>query len=598
MLKPITDLFKYIKIYQIYLGYKMYIIYVLGIIASIFEGIGILMLLPLLKTIDNSNSSKISEDFLSRNVYDFINFIGFSNSILSILILIVVSFILKGIMTFFALGFNAYLVGQLLKKIKTNLFVLYTKMTSGYYYSKNTGDLINIINEQPIKSLEAFKQLNLLCANIFNTIILILLAFIANTYFGFMAIISGIILVLVFLKMNSYVQKLSRINASESGNLNKWLIQTLHGFKYLASTSQISKVSKKIKSSISTLTSIQIKTGIASAFSQSIREPIAVVFIVIILFFQLYIYNLKLEPILVSLVLFYRALNSSLAVQSAFQAMFQHIGSMELVHKEFLELQNNQEVDGEVEIPTMTTGFTLSNICFKYQNSNDNILNNISLNIPATSSVAFVGESGSGKTSLIDVLTTLNKHNSGELLIDGLNSKTIRASSWRKQIGYVSQDGLIFDDTITNNITLWDESNLNNNLNALKEAATQANIIDFIETLPEGFETKLGDRGVLISGGQKQRILIARELYKKPNLLILDEATSALDSDSESKIQNSIDSLKGKITLVIIAHRLSTIKNVDCIYLLDKGEIVESGNYNQLINNNSFFSNFAKIQAL
>ena len=598
MLKPITDLLKYIKIYQIYLGYKMYIIYALGIIASIFEGIGILMLLPLLKTIDNSNSSKISEDFLSRNVYGFIDFIGFSNSILSILILIVISFILKGIMTFFALGFNAYLVGQLLNKIKTNLFVLYTKMTSGYYYSKNTGDLINIINEQPIKSLEAFKQLNLLCANIFNTIILILLAFIANIYFGIMAVISGIILVLVFLKMNGYVQKLSRINASESGNLNKWLIQTLHGFKYLASTSQISKVSKKIKKSISTLTSIQIKTGITSAFSQSIREPIAVVLIVIILFFQLYIYNLKLEPILVSLVLFYRALNSSLAVQSAFQGMFQNIGSMELVHKEFLELQNNQEVDGEFEIPLMTKGIALSNIYFKYENSNDNVLNNISLNIPATSSVAFVGESGSGKTSLIDVLTTLNKHYSGELLIDGLNTKTIRASSWRKQIGYVSQDGLIFDDTITNNITLWDESNLNNNLNALKEAATQANIIDFIETLPEDFETKLGDRGVLISGGQKQRILIARELYKKPNLLILDEATSALDSDSESKIQNSIDSLKGKITLVIIAHRLSTIKNVDCIYLLDKGEIVESGNYNQLINNNSFFSNFAKIQAL
>ena len=597
MLKPITDLFKYIKIYQIYLGYKMYIIYVLGIIASIFEGFGILMFLPLLKTIDNSNSSKISEDFLSRNVYSFIDFIGFSNSIISVLMLIVISFILKGIMTFLALGFNAYLVGQLLKKIKTNLFVLYTKMTSGYYYSKTTGDLINIINEQPIKSLEAFKQLNLLCANIFNTIILILLAFIANTYFGIMAVISGIALVLIFLKMNGYVQKLSRINASESGNLNSWLIQALHGFKYLASTSQISKVSKKIKKSIVTLTSIQVKTGIASAFSQSIREPIAVVFIVIILFFQLYIYNLKLEPILVSLVLFYRALNSSLAVQSAFQGMFQNIGSMELVHNEFLELQNNQEINGEIEIPIMTKGIKLNNIYFKYEKSKYNVLNNISLNIPATSSVAFVGESGSGKTSLVDILTTLNKHYSGELLIDGVDSKAIRASSWRKQIGYVSQDGLIFDDTIANNITLWDESN-SNTIDAIKEAATQANIIDFIETLPDGFETKLGDRGVLISGGQKQRILIARELYKKPNLLILDEATSALDSDSESKIQNSIDSLKGRITLVIIAHRLSTIKNVDLIYLLDKGKIVESGNYNQLINNNSFFSNFAKIQAL
>ena len=133
----------------------------------------------------------------------------------------------------------------------------------------------------------------------------------------------------------------------------------------------------------------------------------------------------------------------------------------------------------------------------------------------------------------------------------------------------------------------------------MKNAAKQANIIDFIESLPEGFNTIVGDRGILLSGGQKQRIFIARELYRKPNLLILDEATSALDSESEKSIQNSVDLLKGKITVIIIAHRLSTIKSVDNIFLMEDGKIIETGSYNELKNNdNSKFSEFAKLQVL
>ena len=147
---------------------------------------------------------------------------------------------------------------------------------------------------------------------------------------------------------------------------------------------------------------------------------------------------------------------------------------------------------------------------------------------------------------------------------------------------------------------MWHSSSEKENLvNELRNAAKQANILDFIESLPEGFNTIVGDRGILLSGGQKQRIFIARELYRKPNLLILDEATSALDSESEKSIQDSVDLLKGNITVIIIAHRLSTIKNVDRIFLMEKGKIIETGTYNELKNNdNSKFSNFAKLQIL
>jgi subfamily B ATP-binding cassette protein MsbA len=575
----------------------MYLIYVLGIIASVSEGIGILMLLPLLQSLDNDPTSNEFESVINEILYGLINFLGFSDSILSILLLISTAFLIKGIITFFALGLTATLIGQLLKEIKVKLFSLYSKMTFSYFSSKNTGDLINLINEQPTRSLEAFKQLSLLGSHFINTLVLMTLAFLMTFSFGLMALGLGFLLLLLFLRMNSYVQNLSRVAAEENGILTKWLIQTLHGFKYLISTNQISSFKKYIDNSISVLTSTQIKSGVAAAFTQSVREPIAVLFIMLIVYVQIFIFNLRLEPILVSIALFYRALNSTLAVQSAFQGTFQHIGSMELVHNEFINQLKNKSEDGHTRIDKFTKGIYFKNVDFKYSNSEKGALNNISLKIPIKSSIAIVGESGAGKTTLVDMITLTNKPKAGKILIDNKPSIELNKSSWRDKIGYVSQDTLIFDDSIGNNISMW--KNFENNETELRDAAKKANILEFIESLPDGFNTLVGDRGILLSGGQKQRIFIARELYRKPDILILDEATSSLDSESEKSIQESIELLKGKITVIVIAHRLSTIKNVDMIYLLQKGEIIEKGSYKELKNDfKSKFSQIASLQVL
>ena len=321
MFKPVKDIFSYINIFQIYLGIRMYLIYALGIIASVLEGFGILMLLPLLQSIDAGSEIQKNENLINQILYGIINSLGLSESLVSILIIISTAFILKGIITFLSLGFTAYLIGQLLKEIKMRLFTLYSSMTFGYFSSKNTGDLINLINEQPTKALEAFKQLSLLGSHLINTLILMTLAFMITFSFGAMALVLGIILMILFLKMNSFVQKLSRIAAKENGTLTKWLIQSLHGFKYLTSTNQINSLKNYINKSIKILTSTQIKSGVAAAFTQSVREPIAVLFIMVIVLFK-FLFELRLEPILVSIALFYRALNSTLAVQSAFQVLF------------------------------------------------------------------------------------------------------------------------------------------------------------------------------------------------------------------------------------------------------------------------------------
>ena len=268
---------------------------------------------------------------------------------------------------------------------------------------------------------------------------------------------------------------------------------------------------------------------------------------------------------------------------------------MELVHKEFLNQVKNESNDGNVSIVNFKESIIFKDVSFSYPNTDKGTLKNININIPAKSSIAIVGESGAGKTTLVDLITLTNDFYEGEILIDNILSNKLNKSSWRNLIGYVSQDTLIFDDTIGNNISMWRKSSNKD----LRNAARQANILEFIDSLPDGFDTLVGDRGILLSGGQKQRIFIARELYRKPNLLILDEATSSLDSESEKSIQESIELLKGKITVIVIAHRLSTIKNVDQIYMLDKGNVVEAGTYQELINNhNSKFSKLANLQIL
>ena len=244
-LKPLKDIANYLKIFEKYLGIRMYIIFILGIIASVFEGLGILMLLPLLESLDTSNIEQESH-FINEVLNKILTFFGLSESVPSILLLISFAFILKGIMTFFALGYKANLLGKLLKEIKIKIYRLYSSMDYTYYTSKNTGEFINVINEQPTKSLLAFMQLTNLGSHFINTLILMILAFTIAFSFGAMSLIVGVILLLLFLRLNSFVQNLSRETAKENGILTKWLIQFLHGFKYLSSTNQIEKFDQNI----------------------------------------------------------------------------------------------------------------------------------------------------------------------------------------------------------------------------------------------------------------------------------------------------------------------------------------------------------------
>ena len=210
----------------------------------------------------------------------------------------------------------------------------------------------------------------------------------------------------------------------------------------------------------------------------------------------------------------------------------------------------------------------------------------VNFNIKKGEMAGVIGPSGAGKTTIVDILLRLFAPTGGEILIDGKNIGSISIADWRRNVGYVSQDIFLKNDTIRENIIFYGDGVTDGDID---RALKLANIHDFIKSLPKGLETVVGERGVLLSAGQRQRIVLARALARKPKILILDEATSALDNESEKLIKESIDSLKGEITVIVIAHRLSTIMSADKLIALEDGHVVEEGSPQELLKDKSSY---------
>ena len=261
------------------------------------------------------------------------------------------------------------------------------------------------------------------------------------------------------------------------------------------------------------------------------------------------------------------------------------------------EVLNLDELVKEIDSPISLDGFSneieFSNVSFKYQDAP--VLNQIDFSIKKGQNVALVGESGSGKTTLINLIPRFYDVTEGKVSIDGKNLSSLYINELRSLISLVSQDAILFNTSIADNIAFGEEEP---DMNRVIEAAKTANAHNFISKFENSYSTVIGERGNKLSGGQKQRLSIARAVYKNPEILILDEATSALDMESEKLVQQALDQVMRDRTCIVIAHRLSTIKNVDLILVLSNGEIVERGNHNELIAQKGVYKKLFELQTV
>lgn len=597
MMNPYSGAVKYLKIFRRHVGKRLYVVLALTVCSAISGALGIAFALPLFATLDVSSGAEKAMPHFFGVILDTL---GIRGSVIGVLLLISSMFVVKGLIQFASNGYTGILQEKLVRALQEKLFDACNQMSYSYYVSRDTGHFVNVINRQVNGFFRSFAAYMTFLTQAINACVYVGIAIFLSWKFGLLALLGGVILLPLFRGLNQYVKDLSKEEAKEGSELNKQLVQALHAFKYFASTCRGERTRRATMASIRRAAQYRRRQSLWAAFTQSISEPLSVLMIVAILFVQITVIREPIAPILVSMLLFYKGMNAMLWIQKAWQVTLSTIGSVYIVEGELDALARNREGNGISTLGALKQGVEFRDVHFSYGDETE-VIKGISLSIPVRTTVALVGGSGAGKSTIVDLLTLLLKPQSGKVVIDGVKGDEVELKSWRSQIGYVSQETVIFDDSIAANIALEDVNpeSAPETFERVKAAARKAHIAHFIDEMPEGYFTQVGDRGVRLSGGQRQRLFIARELFKRPNLLILDEATSALDSESERAIQNSIDELRGEMTLVIIAHRLSTIRNVDRVYVLEGGKVVEEGTFDELRERqDSRFHSMVNLQVL
>jgi len=429
----------------------------------------------------------------------------------------------------------------------------------------------------------------------YGTLVLVyvFLAFMANPQFAILVVVGGALTNLFYKKIYSTTRKLSRDLTDQNHAFQGLIIQLVTFFKYMKATGVLPDFVDRLKSRIQQIENHAKRMGTLSVALTSLREPVVIGVVVSVILFQVNVMQQPLALIMLSLLFFYRSLSFLMNIQNNWNIYLGVSGSLENMVAFSSELEAAEDTQGTAVINVFHDKIAVRGVDFFYGDTQ--ILKGITLDINKRETVALVGESGSGKTTLLNLLAGLMLPDSGEILVDGMSMRNADRRSFQRRIGYITQDPVIFNDTVFNNVTLWAEPSKSNK-ERFESVLRQAAIADFIHGLPDKDETLLGNNGIMISGGQRQRLSIARELFKDVDFLFFDEATSALDSETERAIQENLENLKGRFTMVMIAHRLSTVKSADQIVLLKNGKIEALGSFEDLAERSKSFKRMVQLQ--
>lgn len=579
-----------------YLGYRLIIVLLLGLVVGTLDAFGLTMFLPLLQLADGTGETTSGGLGQLSFLIDGLAALGINLTLWVALAMMAIFFILKGIATYFSEAYKVSTGQVFMSTIRLRLTELFTGYSYKNFVSSDVGRIQNTFTAEVNKVYLAYRYYSEGIQQIIMAFIYMVFVFMIDWNFALLVVLGGLIINVIYSFLLKKTKNESVRLSNQNSDYHKVIIQYITNFKYLKATGFLNFYAKKLKDDVVTIETTNRKIGMLNALVMGMREPVLIVIVCIVIVLKIYVLGGQLSSVLMSLLLFYRALTQLLNFQTSYSVFMANAGSLENITSFEKELQQAEEKDGKEVFTRFTSQISLQNVDFGYQ-ADDLILKNINLTLPKNQSIAFVGESGSGKTTLVNVLNGLLPVTKGFFQVDNQEISKLQKETYQRRIGYIAQEPVIFNDTIFNNITFWEEPT-KENIQRFEKAIEQASINDFIATLKEKEQTLLGNNGINLSGGQKQRISIARELYKDIDILILDEATSALDSETEKEIQYNIDQLKGKYTIIIIAHRLSTIRNVDKIYLMDKGEIVGEGSFAELTKNSEGFKRMVELQEI
>jgi len=528
---------------------------------------------------------------------------GAQYALLLVVCIVISTFLLKNLFNYLGLNYLTIVKNGVLKDLRKNMFDKIIQLPISYYSEKRKGDVMSRMLGDINEVKNSFFSILELIVKEPMTILFTIGAMIAISFkltlFVFVFIpISGF----VISKIGKSLKSKSSRAQQENGYLISIVEESLGGLKvvksYNAEKSIISKFNDSINRLLKLSVSIERKNNLASPMS----EFMGIVVIAILLWYggnMVLVEKLASgEPILEGskflayMGLAYNILTPAKAISKASYQVKSGLAAAERVF-EVLEVENTiTNKPNAIAKETFKEKISIENINFGY--AEENVLKNFSLEIPKGKTVALVGQSGSGKSTIANLLTRFYDVQEGTVKIDGIDIKDMTLESLRDLMGLVTQDSILFNDTIKNNIRLGKEDATDEEIIA---ALKVANAYEFVKDLPNGIETNIGDAGGKLSGGQKQRLSIARAVLKNPPIMILDEATSALDTESEKFVQVALENMMQNRTSIVIAHRLSTIQKADKIVVMQKGEIVEQGTHDELLALNGTYSKLVMMQS-
>lgn len=591
----IKKYFRHFAFFYSYLGYRSFVLISFSIFVGLLDGFGLAMFIPVFQLAADGGDLNSSDSMGELQfLIDWIQGAGITVDLSTVIVVMVILFFLKAILKYVDGLYKIKLQNQFVRNLRNQLVDGLSSLDYKNFLNLDSGKIQNVLGAEGIKLTYGFLAYFNSVQHAVLLLVYVGLAMLSNFEFAILVSIGGYLSNFVF----RYLFKNTEIASVGLSNLGhtyqSFLVQSVYNFKYLKATDYFSSYKLKLKDIIEKIELNQKKIGKYNAIMSSAREPMILLVVVLIIVIQVHYLGGSIATIMLSLMFLYRALNYIVTLQGSWQGFISNIGGLRASVDLIEEFKDGRETYADNPIIERITSVELNNISFSYPNGFQ-VIKGIDLKILPLKTYAFIGESGSGKTSLVNLIIGLLSPTSGQIEVNGINRNEVNLGSYRKRFGYITQEPVIFNDTIFHNITLW-APKTSENYQKFKKAIQLANLESFLENLPEKENTNLGDNGILISGGQKQRISIARELFKEVDILIFDEATSALDSETERQIQENIDMLMGKFTMIMIAHRLSTVKKADSISLLSEGKIIDSGSFEILLENNSQFKRMVELQ--
>lgn len=562
---------------------------------GLMDGLGLSMFLPLFQIAADREGGSATTATEENFLMNFFSFVGIEFTLMNMLILMVVFFTFKGLFFYVKSIYDAKVSRYFIVNTRKNLLEKFSHLSFRYFIKADVGAVQNLMTNEINNLLYAFRDYLIIVQKGVMVIVYMLFAFAMNAEFALLIMVGGLLFNFVFQWIYKFTLVASRKLVKESNDYQGTIIQLVANFKYLKATGFIKGYAKRVTRNIESIEAVNYRLGKLGSITGAIREPILIFIVAAVILLQVYVRESPLSTIIVSLLFFYRALTNLTDLQAQYNYFLGKVGTMENVAQFSEEIGANREVAGHITYESLKQGLSFTDLEFSY--GNHRIIKGINLDISKNETIALVGESGSGKSTLVNIIAGLLDANNGTYAIDGNQVEILDKYSFQHKIGYISQETVIFNASIYDNVTLWAEPT-DENIVRFQEALNRASLTGFVESLDKGKETELGNNGINLSGGQKQRISIARELYKDIDILILDEATSALDSETEKTIQENIDALKGQFTIIIIAHRLATIRNADKVVLMNDGKIVDHGAFNALKDSSPKFKRMVELQEL